>query len=54
MIIEVAKRTDAATILMWTRVLRGIRAMFLGSVSGAVVHHTDRPTLIVPQARSNA
>jgi nucleotide-binding universal stress UspA family protein len=53
-IIEVAKRSHAATIVMGSRGLAGLRAMFLGSVSGAVVHHTDRPTLIVPRARSNA
>jgi nucleotide-binding universal stress UspA family protein len=53
-IIEVAKRDDAATIVMGSRGLAGLRAMFLGSVSGAVVHHADRPTLIVPPALSGA
>jgi nucleotide-binding universal stress UspA family protein len=39
---------------MGSRRLAGLRAMFLGSVSGAVVHHADRPTLIVPQAIAGA
>ena len=34
---------------MGSRGLTGLRAMFLGSVSSAVVHHADRPTLIVRQ-----
>jgi nucleotide-binding universal stress UspA family protein len=49
-IIEVANRHDAATIVLGSRGLSGLRAMFLGSVSSAVVHHADRPTLIVRQA----
>jgi nucleotide-binding universal stress UspA family protein len=49
-IIEVANRHDAATIVMGSRGVSGLRAMFLGSVSSAVVHHADRPTLIVRQA----
>jgi nucleotide-binding universal stress UspA family protein len=53
-IIEIANRVDAATIVMGSRGLVGLRAMFLGSVSGAVVHHADRPTLIVPRALSDA
>ena len=32
----------------------GLRAMFLGSVSGAVVHHAERPTLIVQPVLSGA
>ena len=53
-ILEIADRHDAATIVMGSRGLAGLRAMFLGSVSGAVVHHADRPTLIVPRAPSGA
>jgi nucleotide-binding universal stress UspA family protein len=49
-IVEIAERHDAATIVMGSRGLAGLRAMLLGSVSGAVVHHADRPTLIVPRA----
>ena len=52
-IVEIAGRQDAATIVMGSRGVTGIRAMLLGSVSDAVVHHADRPTLIVrnPVAR---
>jgi nucleotide-binding universal stress UspA family protein len=46
-IVEIADRDDAATIVMGSRGLTGLRAMLLGSVSGAVVNHADRPTLIV-------
>ena len=53
-IIDIANRQDAATIVMGSRGLAGLRAMFLGSVSAAVVHHADRPTLIVPQAIAGA
>jgi nucleotide-binding universal stress UspA family protein len=51
-IVEIANRDDGATIVMGSRGLVGLRAMFLGSVSGAVVHHAKRPTLIVPPALS--
>jgi nucleotide-binding universal stress UspA family protein len=54
MIIEIANRDDAATIVMGSRGLAGLRARLLGSVSGAVVHHTERPTLIVPRALAGA
>ena len=50
--VEIANRDDGATIVMVSRGLVGLRAMFLGSVSGAVVHHAKRPTVIVPPALS--
>lgn len=53
-IVDIANRDDAATIVMGSRALVGLRAMVLGSVSGAVVHHAKRPTLIVPPALSGA
>jgi nucleotide-binding universal stress UspA family protein len=46
-ILETAERHDAAVIVMGSRGLSGIRSMLLGSVSNAVVHHADRPTLVV-------
>ena len=46
-IVELADRHDAATIVMGSRGLTGLRSMLLGSVSSAVVHHADRPTLII-------
>src|SRR5215213_844137 len=48
-IVEIADRHDAATIVMGSRGLTGLRSTLLGSVSNAVVHHTDRPTLIFRQ-----
>ena len=46
-IVELADRELAATIVMGPRGLTGLRATLLGSVSNAVVHHDDRPTLII-------
>jgi nucleotide-binding universal stress UspA family protein len=46
-IVEIANRYDAATIVLGSRGLSGVRLMLLGSVSNAVVHHADRPTLII-------
>jgi nucleotide-binding universal stress UspA family protein len=49
-IVEVADRHNAAAIVLGSRGVTGLRAMFLGSVSSAVAHHADRPTLIVRRA----
>jgi nucleotide-binding universal stress UspA family protein len=46
-IVETADRHDAAAIVMGSRGLTGVRSMLLGSVSSAVVHHADRPTLVI-------
>jgi nucleotide-binding universal stress UspA family protein len=46
-IVETADRCDAAAIVMGSRGLTGVRSMLLGSVSNAVVHHTERPTLVI-------
>jgi nucleotide-binding universal stress UspA family protein len=46
-IVEIADRHHAATIVMGSRGLTGLRSMLLGSVSSAVVHHADRPALII-------
>ena len=46
-IVELADRYDAATIVLGSRGLSGVRLMLLGSVSSAVVHHADRPTLVI-------
>ena len=50
-IVELADRHDAATIVMGSRGLTGLRSMLLGSVSSAVVHHADRPTTDHPATR---
>jgi nucleotide-binding universal stress UspA family protein len=46
-IVEIADGHDAATIVMGSRGLTGLQSMLLGSVSNAVVHHADRPTLVL-------
>jgi len=53
-IVDIAEREDAATIVMGSRGLAGLKAMLLGSVSSAVVHHADRPTLIVRRPLAHA
>jgi nucleotide-binding universal stress UspA family protein len=53
-IVDIADREDAATIVMGSRGLAGLKAMLLGSVSSAVVHHADRPTLIVRRPLAHA
>ena len=49
-IVEVAERHDVSTIVIGSRGLTGLRSMLLGSVSTAVVHHADRPTLVIHDA----
>jgi nucleotide-binding universal stress UspA family protein len=49
-ILEIADREDAAAIIMGCRGLTGVRSLLLGSVSTAVIHHAQRPTLVVPTA----
>jgi nucleotide-binding universal stress UspA family protein len=49
-ILDIAGSRDAAMIVMGSRGLTGVRSMLLGSVSGAVVNHADRPTLVVRQS----
>ena len=46
-IVETADLHDASAIVMGSRGLTSLRSMLLGSVSHAVVHHTDRPTLVI-------
>ncbi len=48
-ILEIADREDAAAIVMGCRGLTGVRSLLLGSVSSAVIHHAERPTLVVPR-----
>jgi nucleotide-binding universal stress UspA family protein len=53
-ILRLADQNDAATIVMGSRGLTGLRSMLLGSVSQAVAHHSDRPTLIIRRPRARA
>jgi nucleotide-binding universal stress UspA family protein len=48
-ILNIADRHRVAMIVMGSRGLTGVRSMLLGSVSNAVVHHADRPTLVTRQ-----
>ena len=51
-ILELADRYDAATIVMGSQGTGGRHAMVLGSVSSAVLHHADRPALVIPASSS--
>ncbi|MHB8696038.1 MAG: universal stress protein [Solirubrobacteraceae bacterium] len=46
-ILKVAADHEASTIVIGSRGLTGMRSMLLGSVFTAVVHHADRPTLVI-------
>jgi nucleotide-binding universal stress UspA family protein len=47
-IVEIADRYEAAAIVIGSRGLTGLQSR-LGSVSSAIVHHADRPTLVIRQ-----
>jgi nucleotide-binding universal stress UspA family protein len=53
-IVDVADRNAAAAIVMGSRGLSGMRSILLGSVSSAVVHHADRPTLVIRHSTADA
>jgi nucleotide-binding universal stress UspA family protein len=42
------KEHDAGVVVCGTRGLGGVARAFLGSTSSALVHHADRPVLVVP------
>ena len=47
-ILAQADALDADAIVMGTRGLTGVKSVLLGSVSHAVVQHTDRAVIVVP------
>jgi nucleotide-binding universal stress UspA family protein len=47
-ILAQADELDAEAIVMGSRGLTGVKSFVLGSVSNAVVHHADRPVVVVP------
>jgi nucleotide-binding universal stress UspA family protein len=46
-LLEIANERDVAAIVMGSRGLTGVRSILLGSVSSAVLHHADQPTLVI-------
>lgn len=47
-VLHEASRVEAQAIVMGSRGLTGLKSAFLGSVSSAVLHHADRPVVVVP------
>ena len=47
-ILAEAEALDARAIILGSRGLGSVKAFFLGSVSNTILHHADRPVVIVP------
>lgn len=47
-ILGVAAEADAAVVVLGSRGYTGVKSLMLGSVSSHVLHHADRPVLVVP------
>ena len=50
-IVTAADALDASLIVLGSRGRHGIGSFLLGSTSTAVLHHTRRPTLVIPAQR---
>jgi nucleotide-binding universal stress UspA family protein len=46
-VVEAADQHDVAAIVMGSRGLSGVKSAVIGSVSNGVVHHANRPTLVI-------
>ena len=53
-IVTQAREADARAIVIGTRGLTGVKSVFLGSVSHAVLQHSDRPVVVVPSPEAAA
>jgi nucleotide-binding universal stress UspA family protein len=53
-ILDVADELDSTLIVLGTRGLTAVQSALLGSVSGPVVHHSERPVMIVPKPRETS
>jgi nucleotide-binding universal stress UspA family protein len=47
-IIGAAAEADADVVVLGSRGYTGVKSLMLGSVSSHVLHHADRPVLVVP------
>jgi nucleotide-binding universal stress UspA family protein len=47
-ILEVADEEDARVVALGTRGHSRVRSLLMGSVSSGVLHHSERPVLVVP------
>jgi nucleotide-binding universal stress UspA family protein len=52
-LLDLADERQASAIVLGSRGLSGLSAV-LGSVSHGVIHHAERPVLLVPTAESGA
>jgi nucleotide-binding universal stress UspA family protein len=52
-ILQIADAVEAELIVIGTRGTTAVESNLLGSVSNALVHHSERPVVVVPPGRSS-